>query len=84
MATVKTAISLEESLFEQIDALARELKISRSRLFGLAAREFIRRHQSQEILNALNEAYADFPDPEEKRLQEKMRSRHFELVKEQW
>ncbi len=40
MANVKTAISLEESLFHQIEAVAQEMQIPRSRLFVLAVRIF--------------------------------------------
>jgi metal-responsive CopG/Arc/MetJ family transcriptional regulator len=36
MATVKTAISLQESLFEQVNELAEELQMPRSHLFVLA------------------------------------------------
>ncbi len=64
--TIKTAISLEESLFERVDALAKELNISRSHLFALAAQEFIERHENQHLLEAINAAYDDLPDPHER------------------
>ena len=57
MANVKTAISLQRPLFEQVDALAQELQISRSRLFVLAVEAFIRRYQNRQLLEAINEAY---------------------------
>ena len=63
MAVVKTAISLESSLFQQINELAGELNVSRSRLFALAAQEFIARHESRKLLDALNAAYEDVPPP---------------------
>ena len=84
MANIKTAISIEKPLFEEVDALAQELEVSRSHLFGLAAREFVRRHKSQKLLDAINAAYDDVPDPDEQTLQRQMRSRHRELVKDQW
>jgi hypothetical protein len=65
MATVKTAISLEDSLFKEVEALAKKMKVSRSRLFALALEEFLRRHQNQQLLEQLNAAYDDAPDPEE-------------------
>ncbi len=43
MASIKTAISLPESLFEQAEAIAREMKISRSAVVAIALEEFIRR-----------------------------------------
>lgn len=65
---VKTAISLQAPLFEQAESLARELHISRSKMFSLAVEEFIRRHQSQQMLAQLNEVYGgeDVPTAEEK------------------
>ena len=64
MATVKTAISLQEDLFEQAEAIAAEMKISRSRLIAIALEEFIRRHQNRILLEKINAAYGDISDPE--------------------
>ncbi len=84
MASIKTAISLQGSLLEQVDALARELDVSRSRLFALAAEEFIQRHKNQELLEAINAAYDDSPDEEEQAVLQKMRHQHRRLVEKQW
>jgi len=82
MPNIKTAISIEKPIFEQIDVLAKNLKISRSRLFVLAAQEFIQRHKNIELLQSLNEAYDDLPESEP--IVSKMRSTHYKMVKEQW
>ena len=85
MANVKTAISLQQSLFDRVDALARELTISRSRLFTMAVEEFIQRHENQKLLEALNAAYDDSPDSEEQVLLHEMRSKQRQIVHEdQW
>ena len=84
MANVKTAISLRRSLFEQVDALAQELQISRSRLFVLAVEAFIQRYQNRKLLEAINEAYGDLPDSEERALRDKMRQQHRRMVEGQW
>ena len=84
MASVKTAISLQQPLFEQVEALAQELQISRSRLFVLAVEAFIQRYQNQKLLEAINEAYDDLPDAEEESLRKKMRQQHRQLVEGQW
>lgn len=84
MANIKTAISMDEPLFEEIEALAEELDVSRSHLLSLAAREFIRRHKCRKLLDALNDAYDDSPDQVEKTLQTRMQDKHRELVKDQW
>ncbi len=84
MSYVKTAISLQEVLLQKIDALARELDISRSRLFALAAEEFLQRYQNQQLLEAINAAYDDLPDPEEETLHQQRPYQHRQLVAEQW
>jgi len=84
MANVKTAISINKPLFEQVGNLAHELNTSRSRIFTLAAAEFIRRHKNLKLLEAINASYDDFPDEKEASFQSIMRSRQFKMVKDQW
>ena len=83
MPNIKTAISIEKPIFDQVNDLAKKLNISRSRLFVLAAEEFIQRHTNMELLQAINEAYDDLPD-DDKKIVEKMRPRHLKMVKNQW
>ena len=66
MANIKTAISLHEQLFRQAESMAREMKMSRSRLFAAALEEFINRHQNRQLLYKINEAYAERPDDSER------------------
>lgn len=82
--TVKTAISLENSLFQKADDLAQELKISRSHLFTLAVQQFIESYENQRLLEKINAVYADGPDPEEVALRQRMRVHHRQLVEGQW
>ena len=84
MAYVKTAISLRETLLQQMDEMARQLDISRSRLFALAAEEYLQRYQNQELLKAINAAYDDLPDSEEDNLQHRRRRQHRQMVTGQW
>ncbi len=84
MANVKTAISVDKPLFDEVDALAQEMEVSRSHLFALAAREYVQRHKSQKMLEAVNAAHDDVPDPAEDSLQTRRRSKHRELVNGQW
>jgi metal-responsive CopG/Arc/MetJ family transcriptional regulator len=84
MGSVKTAISLDEELFQQIEAVAKEMDVSRSHLFVLAARDFLERHRNRALLEAINNAYDDMPSEEETELHAKMRNRHYEAVKETW
>ena len=84
MANTKTAISIDKSLFEEVETLAKELEISRSRVFALAVQDFIQQHKNEKLLDAINRAYNDHPDVEDKRYTNRVRSKHRDLVKEQW
>ena len=84
MANIKTAISIDKSLFEQVEDLSHELKTSRSRIFVLAATEFIQRHKNKKLLESINTAYDDFPDQKEVSLEPIRRSKHLDMVKDQW
>jgi metal-responsive CopG/Arc/MetJ family transcriptional regulator len=84
MAYVKTAISLRETLLQQMDEMARQLDISRSRLFALAAEEYLQRYQNQELLKMINAAYDDLPDSEEDNLQHHIRRQHRQMVTGEW
>lgn len=84
MANIRTAISLQKPLFEQVETLAREMKVSRSRLFALALEDYLRRRQNLQLLEMINQAYPDAPDaPEQKRLR-KMRRQHRKVVEGTW
>lgn len=84
MANIKTAISIDKQVFERVDHLAHELNTSRSRIFAMAANEFIQRHKNQKLLEAINAAYDDYPDVKEESLKSMMRSRQRKLVQGQW
>lgn len=84
MANIKTAVSLHERLFKQAESLARQMKLSRSRLFAHALEEFIQRHQNRELLDKINQAYSDQPDNAERNYLRKMRRRHRKMVEHQW
>jgi predicted transcriptional regulator len=68
MSKVKTAVSISEDLAGEADALARELRVTRSQLYSMALRDFIERRESARLLEQLNAAYGDGPDAEEERL----------------
>lgn len=61
---MKTAISIPDSLFHDVDELAAELHISRSQLFADAAREYVEKARNRKILALINAAYAE-PETEE-------------------
>jgi metal-responsive CopG/Arc/MetJ family transcriptional regulator len=84
MQNIKTAISIKKPLFEQTERLARKMKISRSRLVGLALEEYLRRHENHELLAQLNAAYVIEPDESEKEYRRRVRRSHRRMVEGTW
>lgn len=84
MRTKKTAISVQESLLEQVDLLALRMQLPRSQVFSLAAKEFIDRHENRRLLEEINAAYADIFDEEEGAMLGRMRRHHRRTVEGQW
>lgn len=84
MAHIKTAISLQESLFQQVDHLAHEMKVSRSRLFVLALEDYVRRHQNRQLLEKINQAYKDPNDANERKRLRKARRLHRRVIEGEW
>ena len=73
MPGIKTAISLDESLFQKVNELAHNLHVSRSRVFTLAVLDFIKKQENMELLAQLNEVYGDKSSKEEKKVLNSMR-----------
>ena len=84
MSTIKTAISLQKSLFEQVDLMAREMKVSRSHLFVMALEDYIRRHQNQVLLEKINQAYQDAPDKVDKARLRGMKKQQRKVLEDKW
>ncbi len=84
MANVKTAISLHEAFFEQAEARADKLQISRSRLLPLTLNDFIRRSHNRQLLEKLNTAYEDVAEDGEQALRRRMRRQHRRAVEGEW
>jgi len=63
---VKTAISMEAPLFEEIDQLARKKHVSRSKVLSMAAAEYVERERNREEFARLNEVYAGGPEEEDR------------------
>ncbi|MBN1516311.1 hypothetical protein JXA32_07060 [Candidatus Sumerlaeota bacterium] len=84
MPNIKTAISLQESLFKQAESLARKMKVSRSRLFALALEDYLRRQQNLQLLEKINQTCADESDAAEQILLRKTRRGHRKIVEGAW
>jgi hypothetical protein len=69
LSSVKTAISVEKSLLDKIDATAKNLSLSRSKFFATAAENYLYHIETQKLIEKLNEVYGDgLDDMEEKTL----------------
>lgn len=55
---MKTAISLPDSVFEEAEALAQQLGLSRSELYTKALQIYLKRYNRDRILRKLNQVYS--------------------------
>jgi hypothetical protein len=81
MAHVKTAISLDESLFREAEDWAGKLGVTRSQLFARAVEEYVRRHENEELLRRLNEAHSDGPEEEDEKALRHGQALHSEMLR---
>jgi len=56
---MKTAISIDETIYREAEGAAAEMGLSRSRLYTLALEEYIRNHRSDAVTERLNQYYAN-------------------------
>jgi metal-responsive CopG/Arc/MetJ family transcriptional regulator len=73
---MKTAISVPDNIFEEVDRLAKDHNWSRSEVFVIAVKQFLENLKSQKLLAALNTAYSEQESPEERSFRQKSK-RHF-------
>ncbi len=83
MPGVKTTISLEKDLFNQVNQLANDLHVSRSKLFTLAVKDFLKKQESKKLLAQLNAAYGDSPNEEEKTISKAMLRKQRKTVEQE-
>ncbi len=55
---METAISLPDVVFEQAEALAQQLGLSRSELYTKALQAYLKRYNREQMLLKLNQVYA--------------------------
>ncbi len=56
---MKTAISLPDSVFEEAEALASRLGVSRSELYATALQAYLQKYNRNQTLNKLNQVYSE-------------------------
>ncbi len=56
---MKTAISLPDSVFEEAEALAKQLGLSRSELYTRALQTYLQKYNRAQTLKRLNQVYSE-------------------------
>ncbi len=80
MPGVKTAISLDEELFNKVNKLAHELHVSRSRVFAIAVQDYLQKQENKALLAQLNDAYSDHPSDEERKISKSTKAKHRKII----
>lgn len=83
MPGVKTAISLDEELFNKVEKIAHKLHISRSRVFTIAVQDYLHKQENKTLLAQLNEAYSDQPSDEEGKVSKSQKAKHIKIVEQE-
>ena len=68
MGGMKTAVSIPDDLFADAEALARKLRITRSRLYADALREYVARHDPDATTEALNRVWGSVDEQRDRAL----------------
>ena len=77
---MKTAISVPDEMFKEIEKVAKERRSSRSEVFVTAVREHLEKRKSGKLLEAINEASAAAETAEEHRVRQKSKKRYGRTV----
>ena len=56
---MKAAISIPDDVYVDAERLARTLRVSRSRLYSLAMREYLARHSGDQVTLALDALFSE-------------------------
>jgi metal-responsive CopG/Arc/MetJ family transcriptional regulator len=84
MSSVKTAISIHESLFKKAEVLAQKLSLSRSQLFSMALESFINKYENNQLFQQINAAYEIEPNLAEQEYQERMKDYQQQRMRDEW
>ena len=80
---MKTAISIPDEMFKEIEEITKECDCSRSQVFTMAVGEFLERRKSRKLLEALNDAYQKTEAPEETRARRQANAYHARRVRKE-
>lgn len=78
---MKTAISIPDSLFEAVEETAKKMGVSRSKLFSLAVKDFLKDRNMKNVTARLNECYSKESSKLDKSIESAQLS---SILKEEW
>jgi metal-responsive CopG/Arc/MetJ family transcriptional regulator len=68
---MKTAISIPDETFKEVEHFAKEHKYSRSEVFAIAIKEFLEKYKSRQLFTLLNDVHSDIEAAEDTKVREK-------------
>ena len=83
IANNKNTVVLPRPLLKQVEGLARELKVSRNRVFAMSV-EALQRRRNRKLLEQINAAVADGPDKTERELMRRMKPHYRKMLEGEW
>ena len=84
MPTIKTAISIDKSLYLRVESLAKRLSLSRSQVFSQALEYMINRDENLELIRRINLAYNDEFSADDSLITNRAKKKYSKLVKGSW
>jgi hypothetical protein len=81
---MKTAISIDEDLFNKAEKLSERLHVSRSQLFAKALEYLIQKNESLEIIKKLNDLYNDPEILDEQKSLSALSKKRLKGIVEKW
>jgi hypothetical protein len=84
MNTMKTAVSVDDHLITEADRAAREMGVSRSRLFALALQSYLRSRENAKILEKLNQVYTVEAGAADKLMAKRLKAKSRGAIVENW
>ena len=69
--SMKTAISIPDNIFREVEEFAKEHNYSRSKVLVMAVKELLEKHKSMSLIDAINDVYSDIEPLDEKVLRGK-------------
>ena len=80
---MKTAISVPDEVFREVNKVAQEQHSSRSEVIVTAVKEYLERRKSNELLSALNQAYGTADTAEEYEVRRRAKKRYGKVLRKE-